>query len=121
MGHSAHVFTVSSTACSSTSATSSTTTPRDPVLRNELGLLWLLTFDGLVPTRVQAIPLALGYCHTRLADRDEAAWIANRFRRACAAVGTDVEERAGRLVVEWARGDEPQPARDISESAPHSR
>jgi poly-gamma-glutamate synthesis protein (capsule biosynthesis protein) len=78
---------------------------RDPHLRNELGLLWLVTFDGPVPTRVEAVPLALDHCHTRLADRDEAAWITNRFRRACAALDTDVEEHAGRLVVEWPRGD----------------
>ena len=55
--------TVSSTASSTTSATSSTTTPVDPYLRNELGLLWLVTFDGLVPysgrgrpTRTRLLP-----------------------------------------------------------------
>jgi len=79
---------------------------RDPVLHNEFGLLWLVTFDGNVPTRVEAVPLTLEYCHTRLADRDEGAWIADRFRRACAAVGTDVAEEGGRLVVEWPRGDD---------------
>jgi poly-gamma-glutamate synthesis protein (capsule biosynthesis protein) len=79
---------------------------RDPCLRNELGILWLVTFDGLVPTRVEAVPLALDFCHTRLADRDEAAWITNRLRRACAPLGTDVEEHAGRLVVEWPRCDD---------------
>ena len=81
---------------------------RDPYLRNELGVLWLVSFDGLVPTRVEAVPLALEYCHTRLADRDEAAWITNRFRRACAALGTDVDEHAGRLIVEWPRHDHPR-------------
>ena len=79
---------------------------RDPDLHNELGLLWLVTFDGNVPTRVEAVPLALDYCHTRLADRDEGAWIADRFRRACAALGTDVHEDGGRLVVEWPRADD---------------
>ncbi|MGZ4673790.1 MAG: CapA family protein [Ilumatobacteraceae bacterium] len=79
---------------------------RHPDLHNELGLLWLVTLDGCTPTRVEAVPLALDYCHTRLADRDEAAWISHRFRRACAVLGTSVEEHAGRLVVELPRGDD---------------
>ena len=33
--------------------------------------------------------------------RDEARWIRDRFRAACAALGTDVAEEAGRLVVTW--------------------
>jgi poly-gamma-glutamate synthesis protein (capsule biosynthesis protein) len=76
---------------------------RDPVLHNEFGLLWLVTFDGCAPTRVEAIPLALDYCFTRLANRDEATWISERFRRACAALGTDMHTERGRLVVEWPR------------------
>jgi poly-gamma-glutamate capsule biosynthesis protein CapA/YwtB (metallophosphatase superfamily) len=82
---------------------------RHPDLRNELGLLWLVTFAGCVPTRVEAVPLALDYCHTRLADRDEAAWIANRLRRACARLGTTVDEKAGRLVVDWPPGEDTRP------------
>jgi poly-gamma-glutamate synthesis protein (capsule biosynthesis protein) len=74
---------------------------RDPSLHNELGLLFLVTFDGCAPTRLEALPLALDHCHTRLADAGEAAWISERFRRACAILGTDVTERAGRLVIEW--------------------
>jgi poly-gamma-glutamate capsule biosynthesis protein CapA/YwtB (metallophosphatase superfamily) len=74
---------------------------RDPTLHNELGLLFLVTFDGATPTRLEAIPLALDHCHTRLADADEATWIGTRFRHACAALDTDVTDQAGRLVVEW--------------------
>ncbi len=70
-------------------------------LRNDLGLLFLVTFDGGRPTLLEAIPLALDFCRTRAADRDERAWIATRFRRACAPFGTEVHERAGRLVIEW--------------------
>jgi poly-gamma-glutamate capsule biosynthesis protein CapA/YwtB (metallophosphatase superfamily) len=87
---------------------------RDPIVRNDLGLLWLVTFDGHVPTRVEAVPLALDYCHTRLADRDEAAWITTRFRRACLALETDVKEHAGRLVVEWPPGDDTRPTGVVS-------
>lgn len=72
-----------------------------PELRNDLGLLFLVTFEDGGPTRLEAIPLALDFCRTRLADRDERAWIATRFRRACAVFGTEVHEQAGRLVVEW--------------------
>jgi poly-gamma-glutamate capsule biosynthesis protein CapA/YwtB (metallophosphatase superfamily) len=73
----------------------------DPELRNDLGLLFLVTFEQATPVRVEAVPLALDYCHTRLADRGEAAWIIRHFRSACAALGTDVSERGGRLVIEW--------------------
>jgi poly-gamma-glutamate synthesis protein (capsule biosynthesis protein) len=79
---------------------------RDPLLHNELGLLWLVTLGDHAPTRVEAVPLALDYCYTRTADPDEAAWIRTRFRQACRALGCDVHEERGRLVVEWAAGSD---------------
>lgn len=72
----------------------------DPVLRNDLGLLFLVTIEAGRVRRVEAVPLGLDYCRTRLATADEARWIGRRFREACAAFGTDVRERDGRLVVE---------------------
>jgi poly-gamma-glutamate synthesis protein (capsule biosynthesis protein) len=71
----------------------------DPVLRNDLGLLWLLTIEGTEATAVEAVPLHLGYCHTTLAGGDDAGWIRRRFREACAELGTDLDETDGRLVV----------------------
>ncbi|MFF7726649.1 CapA family protein [Streptomyces sp. NPDC008001] len=73
----------------------------DDELRNDLGLLFLVTFDGPRPVRVEGVPLALDFCRTRLAGAAEARWIAHRFRQACAAFGTEVTEEGGRLVVEW--------------------
>jgi poly-gamma-glutamate capsule biosynthesis protein CapA/YwtB (metallophosphatase superfamily) len=87
---------------------------RDPTLHNELGLLFLVTVDGTTPTRLEAIPLALDFCRTRLADPDEATWIATRFRHACAELGTDVTERDGRLVIEW---DTSEPGENVGERA----
>ena len=72
----------------------------DPVLRNDLGLLFLVTLAPSRPTRIEAVPLKLEYCHTRVASGADADWIGRRFRRACAAFGTDVVESNGRLVVE---------------------
>lgn len=73
----------------------------DPVLRNDLGLLFLVTIDGAgLPSRLEAVPLALEHCHTRLAADEEAQWIAARFGRLCAAFGTEVVERDGRLAVD---------------------
>jgi poly-gamma-glutamate synthesis protein (capsule biosynthesis protein) len=75
----------------------------DPQLRNDLGLLFLVTIDEHGPWRLEAIPLKLEFCHTRLAHGEEAAWIGRRFRMACAALGTDVDEEDGRLTVVWRR------------------
>jgi poly-gamma-glutamate capsule biosynthesis protein CapA/YwtB (metallophosphatase superfamily) len=73
----------------------------DASLRNDLGLLWLVTLDETGPIRLEAVPLALDFCHTRLADREEAAWVTDRFRTSCAAMGTQVTEKDGRSVIEW--------------------
>jgi poly-gamma-glutamate capsule biosynthesis protein CapA/YwtB (metallophosphatase superfamily) len=73
----------------------------DPVLRNDLGLLFLVEFDGARPVRLEAVPLRLEYCRTRLASLEDARWIAERFRTACAALGTEVAEEDAHLVVSW--------------------
>ncbi len=73
----------------------------DPVLRNDLGLLFLVTLEEQGPVQLEALPLKLDYCHTRTADGEDAAWIARRFRAACARLGTEVGEEDGRLVVTW--------------------
>jgi hypothetical protein len=73
----------------------------DPVLRNDLGLLFLVEFAGSRPAGLEAVPLKLEYCRTRLARGEDAAWIAERFRAACAELGTEVDEAGGRLVVAW--------------------
>lgn len=71
----------------------------DAALRNDLGLLFLVTVDERGPHRIEAVPLKLDYCYTRLATKEEAAWIAHRFRTACAAFGTEVSDEDGRLVI----------------------
>jgi poly-gamma-glutamate synthesis protein (capsule biosynthesis protein) len=72
----------------------------DPVLRNDLGLLWLVDLDRMRPARLEAVPLKLDYCRTSLAEGEDAIWIRRRFREACAALGTEVADAGGRLVVE---------------------
>ena len=72
-----------------------------PVLRNDLGLLWLVTVDEPGPRRLEALPLKLELGFTRLADRDDARWVAHRFAERCAPFGTEVRLAGGRLVVEW--------------------
>jgi poly-gamma-glutamate capsule biosynthesis protein CapA/YwtB (metallophosphatase superfamily) len=73
----------------------------DPKLHNDLGLLFLVTLDGRGPVRLEALPLKLEFCHTRLATGSDAAWMRRRFRSACAALGTTVREEAGRLTIAW--------------------
>jgi poly-gamma-glutamate capsule biosynthesis protein CapA/YwtB (metallophosphatase superfamily) len=73
----------------------------DPRLRNDLGLLFLVELDADGPVRLEAVPLELEYCHTRLARGAAADWICRRFRNACREFGTEVREEQGRLVVSW--------------------
>jgi poly-gamma-glutamate capsule biosynthesis protein CapA/YwtB (metallophosphatase superfamily) len=72
----------------------------DPVLRNDHGLLFLVDLEADGPRRIEAVPIRLEYAYTRLARDKEAAWIRRRFRQACAALGTEVREEDGRLVIE---------------------
>jgi poly-gamma-glutamate synthesis protein (capsule biosynthesis protein) len=76
----------------------------DPVLRNDMGILWLVTVDSGGPTRIEAVPLRLEYCHTRLANRREADWIAARLEERCRPFGTTVEALGDRLLVAPAGG-----------------
>lgn len=71
----------------------------DPVLRNDLGLLWLVDTEDMDPPHVEAVPLKLDYCHTRLATDEDSEWIAHRLESACARLGTSIHQRDGRLVI----------------------
>jgi poly-gamma-glutamate capsule biosynthesis protein CapA/YwtB (metallophosphatase superfamily) len=72
---------------------------RHAVLRNDLGLLFLVELEPDRPRRIEAVPLKLDYAFTRLARGDEEDWIRQRFRAACAELGTEVLEDEGRLVI----------------------
>jgi poly-gamma-glutamate capsule biosynthesis protein CapA/YwtB (metallophosphatase superfamily) len=69
----------------------------DRLLRNDLGLLF---FIDLERSRLEAVPLKLEYCYTRLGRGKERAWIHAHFRAACAALGTEVREEEGRLIID---------------------
>jgi poly-gamma-glutamate capsule biosynthesis protein CapA/YwtB (metallophosphatase superfamily) len=72
----------------------------DPRLRNDLGLLFLVTLERDGPVRLEALPLKLDYCRTSLAGGEDAAWMRRRFRAACAELGTEVAEASDRLLVD---------------------
>jgi poly-gamma-glutamate synthesis protein (capsule biosynthesis protein) len=65
-----------------------------------------------MPVRLEALPLKLDFCYTRVARGGDADWIARRFRAACARLGTDVAEEQGRLVVTW---EPPTAGEDVAE------
>jgi len=73
----------------------------DPELRNDLGLVFLVELTSAGPIRLEAIPIFLDFCRTRLARGEEAAWISKRFTAACHQLGTEVQAIGGRLVIEW--------------------
>jgi poly-gamma-glutamate capsule biosynthesis protein CapA/YwtB (metallophosphatase superfamily) len=70
----------------------------DPELRNDLGLLWLVTLDAGGPRRVEAVPLGLEFTHTRLADPEETRLLHSLLEQRCAAVGSTVRREGDRLV-----------------------
>jgi poly-gamma-glutamate synthesis protein (capsule biosynthesis protein) len=70
----------------------------DRDLRNDLGLLFLVTVEAGVPTTLEGVPLKLEFCRTRLADGPDAAWVQRRFRDACGAMGITVTESGGRVL-----------------------
>jgi hypothetical protein len=78
-----------------------------PLLRNDLGLLWLVALDARGPLRVEAAPLRLEFAHTRPASDDETRLLLALLRPRCAAVGSSVRREGGRLVFE------PAPARGV--------
>lgn len=74
----------------------------DPWLRNDLGLLFLVDLISTGPLRLEAIPIFLDHCRTRIARGEEAARIGRRFTEACAEMGTQVQSIGDRLVIECA-------------------
>src|SRR3954452_4597041 len=74
---------------------------RDPRLRNDLGLLFLVDLDARGIRRLEAIPLKLDHCHTRVATQPERQWITRRFSAACRALGIEVAQDQGRLIAEF--------------------
>jgi poly-gamma-glutamate synthesis protein (capsule biosynthesis protein) len=72
---------------------------RHAELRNDLGLLFLVELESDGPRRIEAVPLKLDYAFTGLARGDEEEWIRQRFRTACAELGTEVLDDDGRLVI----------------------
>src|SRR5215208_5153448 len=72
----------------------------DPTLRNDLGLLWFVELKANELVRVEALPLKLDYCRTRLAGGSERDWIERQFLEVCADLGTSATAQDSRLVIE---------------------
>jgi poly-gamma-glutamate capsule biosynthesis protein CapA/YwtB (metallophosphatase superfamily) len=102
-GHSAHVFHGTDGAILYDLGDFLDDYATHPVLRNDLGLLWLVDLDNSGARRVEGLPLKLDYCHTRLAEGDDAAWIERRLRRASEALGSTARWANQRLVIESTR------------------
>lgn len=54
----------------------------DRILRNDLGLLWLVTVAHGHAVRIDALPLRLDYGYTRVAQGVDRRWIVDRMRTA---------------------------------------
>jgi poly-gamma-glutamate synthesis protein (capsule biosynthesis protein) len=62
----------------------------EPILRNDLGLLWLATLDVGGPRRVEGVPVRLEVAHTRRASDIEATLQLALLEERCAAAGSTV-------------------------------
>jgi poly-gamma-glutamate capsule biosynthesis protein CapA/YwtB (metallophosphatase superfamily) len=71
----------------------------DPGFRNDLGLLFVVTLTGGRVTQIEAVPLRLDYCRTRLAVGNDAEWIGRRLSSACEKLGSFVESDQDRLII----------------------
>jgi poly-gamma-glutamate synthesis protein (capsule biosynthesis protein) len=71
----------------------------DGWLRNDLGLLWVVTVAPEGLRRVEALPVAIRRLRTEIADEAERAWMERRLRAACAEFGTGVRREGDRLVI----------------------
>ena len=71
-----------------------------PDRRNDLGLLWTVTFDADGVQAIDAVPLHLAFAATEVAAGDDRAWIVDRLRSACAPFGTVVDDDGERLRLE---------------------
>jgi poly-gamma-glutamate capsule biosynthesis protein CapA/YwtB (metallophosphatase superfamily) len=71
-----------------------------PQLRNDLGLLWLITLDAGGPLRIEGVPVKLEFAHTRMASQVEATLLLALLEERCAAVGSSVRREGERLVFE---------------------
>jgi poly-gamma-glutamate capsule biosynthesis protein CapA/YwtB (metallophosphatase superfamily) len=71
----------------------------DAQLRNDLGFLFLVDLNPHRPPRLEAVPLALEHCHTRLAHGEDARWIRRRLIDACRQLGTEATEQQDRVIV----------------------
>ncbi len=67
----------------------------DPRLRNDLGVLAIWR-PGDPEAELELVGLELDFCHTRIAEGEDAEWIARRLERACLELGTRVERTSQR-------------------------
>lgn len=74
----------------------------DELLRNDLSLLFLVRIGARGVERIEAVPLKLEYCRTRLADGADADSISQAFAERCRRLGTEVRHEPGRIVVDLA-------------------
>jgi poly-gamma-glutamate synthesis protein (capsule biosynthesis protein) len=73
----------------------------DDRLRNDLGLIFVVTVDEDGPAILEAVPIALDFCYTRPADEHESEWLRLRFTSACADFGHKVNRAPdGRFVIQ---------------------
>lgn len=80
----------------------------DPALRNDLGVLWIVTLDRDGPRRVEGVPLRLTLAHTSRAGPEDTRLLHSLLQPRCAAVGSSVRLDGDRFVFE--RGDGRDPA-----------
>lgn len=74
----------------------------DPVLRNDRSFLFLVDVDDGVPTRLELVPVSLGYATVQRARGDEKEAILSRMVALSSELGTSLSREGGGLV--WRHG-----------------
>jgi poly-gamma-glutamate synthesis protein (capsule biosynthesis protein) len=71
----------------------------DPVLRNDLGGIFLVTLGPAGLERLEVVPIRIVRCQARLAEAEDAAWTTGRVARLSTELGTTLVVEGSRPVL----------------------
>ena len=72
----------------------------DSYLRNDLSGLFTLETDSFGVVRIRVLPVSINDMQVRIAEGPDREWFSQRFKRSCAAFGTEVVDDAVEFTIQ---------------------